>query len=48
MIDKAIQICRSLIGEKSSVTDSEINNAIEQCLSMPIFSSVDKEELHRG
>jgi len=35
-----------MIGEKPSVTDSEINNAIEQCLSMPLFSSIDREQLH--
>ncbi len=48
MIDKAIQICRLIIGEKLSVTDSEINNALEQCLSMPMYSSVDKNQLHKG
>jgi hypothetical protein len=46
MIDKALNICRAIIGEKSSVTDTEINNAIEQCLSMPLFSSIDKNQLH--
>ncbi|MCL1969704.1 MAG: Z1 domain-containing protein [Bacteroidetes bacterium] len=46
MIEKAINICRAIIGEKSSVTDNEINNAIEQCLSMPLFSSTDKNQLH--
>ena len=46
MIDKALNICRAIIGEKASVTDIEINNAIEQCLLMPLFSSVDKNQLH--
>lgn len=46
MIDKALNICRAIIGEKSTVDDSEINNAIEQCISMPLFSSLDKEKLH--
>lgn len=46
MIDKAINICRAIIGEKSSVTDTEINKAIEQCLSMSLFSSIDKKQLH--
>ena len=46
MIEKALKICRAMIGEKSSVTDSEVNNAIEQCLSMPLFSSIDKNQLH--
>lgn len=46
MIDKALNICRAIIGERSSVTDSEINNAIEQCLSMPLFFSIDKTQLH--
>jgi hypothetical protein len=45
MIDKAITICRAIIGEKSSVIDSEINSAIEQCLSMPLFSTVDSIQL---
>ena len=46
MIDKALNICRAIIGEKASVTDIEIKNAIEQCLLMPLFSSVDKNQLH--
>jgi hypothetical protein len=46
MIDKALNICRAIIGEKPSVTDSEINNAIEQCVSMPFLSSIDKKQLH--
>ncbi|MDR1974280.1 MAG: Z1 domain-containing protein [Bacteroidales bacterium] len=46
MIDKALNICRAIIGEKASVTDDEINSAIEQCLSMPLFSTIDKEQLH--
>lgn len=46
MIDKALNICRAIIGEKASVTDFEINSAIEQCLSMPLFSSIDKDQLH--
>lgn len=46
MIDKALNICRAIIGEKASVTDFEINNAIEQCLSMPLFSPIDKDQLH--
>ena len=45
MIDKAFSICRAIIGEKTSTTDEEINNAIEQCLSMPLFSAVDKVQL---
>ena len=45
MIDKALNICRAIIGEKMSIADDEINNAIEQCLSMPLFSTVDKEQL---
>ena len=46
MINKALNICRAIIGEKLSVTDSEINNAIEQCLLIPLFSSIDKKQLH--
>lgn len=46
MIDKALNICRAIIGEKASVTDFEINSAIEQCLSMSLFSSIDKDQLH--
>lgn len=45
MIDKALNICRAIIGEKTSVTDSEISSAIEQCLSMPLFSSIDENQL---
>lgn len=43
MIDKAINICRVIIGEKLSVTDSEINNAIEECAKIYSF---DKKQLH--
>lgn len=46
MIDKALNICRAIIGEKSSVTDEEIDNAIEQCLTMPLFASFNREQLH--
>lgn len=45
MIDKALNICRAIIGEKASVIDSEINAAIEQCLSMSLFSTVDSGQL---
>lgn len=45
MIDKALNICRAIIGEKTSVVDEEISSAIEQCLSMPLFSTVDRELL---
>ena len=45
MIDKAFNICRAIIGEKTSVTDDEINNAIEQCLCIPLYSAVDREQL---
>jgi hypothetical protein len=46
MIDKALNICRAIIGEKSSVTPEEINAAIEQCLSMSMFSAVDRAQLY--
>lgn len=46
MIDKALNICRAIIGEKTSVTDEEINSAVEQCLSMPLFSAIDRNQLH--
>lgn len=46
MVEKAINICRAIIGEKPSVTDLEINSAIEQCLLMPLFSALDKKQLH--
>ena len=46
MIDKALTICRAITGEKASVTDDEINSAIEQCLSMPLFAAVNREQLH--
>lgn len=45
MIDKALNICRAIIGEKTSIADDEISNAIDQCMSMPLFSTVDKEQL---
>lgn len=44
MIDRALNVCRVIIGEKSSVTDHEINDAIEKCLK--IYSSIDKTQLH--
>jgi hypothetical protein len=46
MIDKALNICRAIIGERSSVTPAEINAAIEQCLSMSMFSAVDRAQLY--
>lgn len=46
MIDKALNICRAIIGEKASVIDDEINSAIEQCLSMPLFAAINREQLH--
>lgn len=45
MIEKALNICRAIIGEKTSIADDEISNAIDQCMSMPLFSTVDKEQL---
>lgn len=45
MIDKALKICRAMIGEKASVIDQEIFDAIEQCMMMSQFSSINREEL---
>lgn len=45
MLEKAKNMCRSLIGEKITVTDIEIDNAIEQIMFMPIFRDVDKTQL---
>jgi len=38
-------MCRSLIGEKVSVTDVEIDSAIEQVMYMPFFSGIDTTQL---
>jgi hypothetical protein len=43
MINKALKVCRAIIGEKLSVTDNEINDAIEKCARI---YSIDKEQLH--
>ncbi len=45
MIDTATRICRLILGEKTSVIDKEIEDAIEQCILMPLCSTVDKELL---
>lgn len=47
MIDKALNICRAMIGEQTSVTDEEIDGAVEQCLSMPLYSTVDSGQLKK-
>lgn len=41
----AIKICQSIIGLKTSVIDSEINNAVEKTIS--IYPNIDKEELKK-
>ncbi len=38
-------MCRSLIGERVSVTDVEIDSAIEQVMYMPFFSGIDTTQL---
>jgi hypothetical protein len=45
MIEKAKNLCRSLIGEKISVTDVEIDNSIEQVMYMPVFRGIDTTQL---
>ncbi|MDR1007325.1 MAG: Z1 domain-containing protein [Campylobacteraceae bacterium] len=45
MINEAIKICRAMLGEKMSITDSEIDNTISQVLYMPMFSRLDKIQL---
>jgi len=45
MIEKAKDLCRSLIGEKVSVTDIEIDNAIDEVMHMPRFKEIDKIQL---
>ncbi|MEI6754527.1 MAG: Z1 domain-containing protein [Paludibacter sp.] len=45
MIEKAKNMCRSLIGEKVSVSDVEIDSAIEQVMYMPFFSGIDTTQL---
>lgn len=47
ILNKAIKMCRLMIGEKLSVTDVEIDNAITQLQFMPDFSEVDKEQLKK-
>ncbi len=47
ILNIAIANCRLLIGEKLAVTDMEINNAIEQILSYPMFSSVNSDILRK-
>ena len=41
MIQKAIRICRQIIGDKLSVTDIEIDNAIKQIMYIPDFKKID-------
>ena len=45
MIEKAKNMCRSLIGERVSVSDVEIDSAIEQVMYMPFFSGLDTIQL---
>lgn len=47
ILNKAITMCRLMIGEKLSVTDLEINNAIDQIILLPMFKTVDSEVLRR-
>ncbi|CDN31927.1 Endonuclease [Mucinivorans hirudinis] len=45
MIDKAITMCRLFIGEQTTITDHDIDSAINNIISMPVYAEVDKTKL---
>lgn len=45
LLNKATDICRFIIGEKTNITDDEITQAISNVTSMPIYRNLDKERL---
>ena len=45
LLNKATDICRFIIGEKTNITDDEITQAISNVTSMPIYRNIDKEKL---
>ena len=46
--EKAINICQAMIGFKPGVNDSEIDMAIYNVTSIPMFSGLDKIELKKS
>ena len=42
IISSAIDICRKIIGEKTTATDLEIASAIENITCMPMYKDVDR------
>lgn len=45
LLDSAISICRMLIQGNNDITDEVINNAIDNVVSMPMYSAVSKDLL---
>ncbi|OUO50611.1 endonuclease [Bacteroides sp. An279] len=48
MNDKAINICQAIIGFKLGVSDDEINQAISDVTSIPMYAGLDKTELKKS
>lgn len=46
--DKAINICQAIIGFKLGVSDDEINQAISDVTSIPMYAGLDKIELKKS
>ena len=46
--DKAINICQAIIGFKLGVSDDEINQAISDITSIPMYAGLDKTELKKS
>lgn len=46
--DKAINICQAIIGFKLGVNDDEINQAISDVTSIPMYAGLDKTELKKS
>lgn len=46
--DKAINICQAIIGFKLGVSDDEINQAISDVTSIPMYAGLDKTELKKN
>lgn len=46
--DKAINICQAIIGLKLGVSDDEINQAISDVTSIPMYAGLDKTELKKS
>ena len=46
--DKATNICQAIIGFKLGVSDDEINQAISDVTSIPMYAGLDKTELKKS